>query len=241
MTAKRDKAAKPLTKVEAPKRNVLGVRLREGEDPEDAVVRQTMNPISQGAALIQMLQGDTYEINAVARELRAQVDGVNSGDMARPEAMLVAQSHSLDELYNNLARRATANLNAGYREAGEVYLRLAFKAQSQCRTTLEALTEMKTPRTATFVRQANIANGPQQVNNGMASPAHEKPIKNPSNELSEGTHELLSNTGAQTLEGRTDTPVEAVGAVNRAKDCGREGGERSQRNKTRKPVSPGNR
>ena len=52
-----------------------------------------------------------------------------------------------------------------YINAAEIYLRLALKAQAQCRTTVETLVEMKNPRPVAFVSQANISNGPQQVNN----------------------------------------------------------------------------
>jgi hypothetical protein len=52
---------------------------------------------------------------------------------------------------------------------GTAHLRLdwppdATAAQSQCRTTCETLALLKNP--PVFARQANIANGPQQVNNG---------------------------------------------------------------------------
>ena len=35
-----------------------------------------------------------------------QVDAVNGGNMTRAEGMLIAQAHTLDDLFNNLARRA---------------------------------------------------------------------------------------------------------------------------------------
>jgi hypothetical protein len=59
-------------------------------------------------------------------------------------------------------------------EQFQVNLRLAFKAQGQCRSTFETLALMKNP--PVFARNANIANGPQQVNtqtviNGPASRA----------------------------------------------------------------------
>ena len=52
------------------------------------------------------------------------------------------------------------------------FLRLALKAQAQSRTTISALVELKYPRQATFVKQANIAHGPQQINNGAAAVAN---------------------------------------------------------------------
>jgi hypothetical protein len=65
----------------------------------------------------------------------------------------------------------------------EIYLRLALKAQNQCRMTLETLATIKNPP-AVFAKQANIAHGPQQVNNGaetLAPAREEKTIQ--SNEL----------------------------------------------------------
>lgn len=49
-------------------------------------------------------------------------------------------------------------------------MQLAVKAQSNCRATAEALDLMQNPPTV-FARQANIAIGPQQVNNGVPTPA----------------------------------------------------------------------
>jgi hypothetical protein len=62
----------------------------------------------------------------------------------------------------NLARRATKQ---EYMKNWEGYLRMALKAQNQCRMTLETLATIKNP--PVFTKQANINNGgQQQVNNG---------------------------------------------------------------------------
>jgi len=63
-----------------------------------------------------------------------------------------------------MSRRAALNMGE-HMGAMETYMRLALKAQSQCRTTLETLAEIKNPRAVAFVKQANIAGGHQQVNN----------------------------------------------------------------------------
>lgn len=74
-----------------------------------------------------------------------------------------------------------------YLDAAETYMHLGLKAQSQCRATLETLAKIKNPAPVTFVRQANVAHGPQQVNNapqpatGEASRARES--ETPPNEL----------------------------------------------------------
>ena len=49
----------------------------------------------------------------------------------------------------------------------ERYLRLALRAQGQCRATLETLGVIKNPPTV-FAKQANIAAGPQHVNNTLS-------------------------------------------------------------------------
>jgi hypothetical protein len=45
---------------------------------------------------------------------------------------------------------------------------IAFRAQSQCRATLATLAAIKNPTSEAFVNQANIAHGPQQVNNARS-------------------------------------------------------------------------
>jgi hypothetical protein len=76
--------------------------------------------------------------------------------------MLTTHAHTLDAIFNDLARRAKC---AEYLSQFEAYLRLGLNAQAQCRATLETLAAIKNPTPVAIVRQANIANGPQQVNN----------------------------------------------------------------------------
>src|SRR6266498_1544147 len=106
-------------------------------------------------------------VNALIDELQRHCDAANTGNLGREEAMLTAQAHTLDVLFNTLARRAAGR---EYLAQYEAFMRLALKAQSQCRTTVETLAAIKNPQTVAFVRQANIAAGPQQVNNGIAAP-----------------------------------------------------------------------
>lgn len=92
-----------------------------------------------------------------------------------PKATLTEHAAALDAIFTELARRGALNLGE-YLSASETYLRLALKAQSQCHATLETLAEIKNPHPVAFVQQANIAHGPQQVNNGAESRAWEKVI-----------------------------------------------------------------
>ncbi len=108
-----------------------------------------------------------------------------------------------------------------YLGAAETYLRLALKAQSQCRATLETLAEIKNPMTGAYVRQANIAAGHQQINNGSppagaASRAGE--IENPPNKLLEATHGERLDLGTPATASAVNSPVEAVGAIHRTEN-----------------------
>ena len=89
---------------------------------------------------------------------------MNRGDLSDGERMLSAQAVALNAIFAELARVAHANLFK-VPEAADRYLRLALKAQSQSRATVETLAAIKNPPVV-FARQANIAHGPQQVNNG---------------------------------------------------------------------------
>ena len=212
--------AKPPKTATPPKkqRHAVLLALRDKDDqPDDATARILTRPEVQAAAVIQIMEGDNHDINSLIRELSGQVAAVNRGDLSRAEAMLIAQAHTLDEIFSSLARRSCRNINGGYLNAAECYMRLALKAQSQCRTTLEALAEIKNPRPVAFVRQANISNGPQQVNNGTSALSRPREIKTEQNQLSEGGNELLPDTRAQGAESGANSTLEAVGKIDGAK------------------------
>ncbi len=99
-----------------------------------------------------------YLVDALSDQTNAVIDG----DLRRGEAMLTVQAHTLDAIYNDLARRAVRSEHISRLEA---YLKLALRAQSQCRATWEAVSAIQNPPVAGYVNQANIAHGPQQVNN----------------------------------------------------------------------------
>jgi hypothetical protein len=167
---------------------------------------------------------DFTELVAVMREKTTQV---KVGDLSELEATLTAQAVLLDGIFNEMARRAGLNMDK-YLSATDTYLRLALKAQSQCRASIEALAEIKNPRPVAFVRQQNVAVN-QQVNNdrNAATAPHAREEKSiPTNELSGVGHELLQNTGTPALAGRANTPVETVGKIYRATDRGRQSHKR---------------
>lgn len=97
----------------------------------------------------------------LSNNLSNVLDKFTNGNTFWCESMLLNQANALQAIFMNLSRRAAITNNLA-RE--ETLLRLAFKAQNQCRSTLQTLTAAKKPPTV-FAKQANIAQGHQQVNN----------------------------------------------------------------------------
>ena len=174
-------------------RNAVNVSVGTDENRDDKVAKVFTSPSVQAALTIQEWEGDVYEFNSLNKALSLQIDEVNNGNMKRPEAILLAQAHTLDELFNNLARRAHEVQSL---KQYEMDLRLALKAQSQCRATLETLAAIKNPPVI-FAKQANISNGHQQINNGVQSTHAEKTKNQPNELLVEAKH------GSETMDTRT--------------------------------------
>lgn len=156
---------------------------------------------------------------AVMKTVRKVLDG----DMNHPQAMLLSQAMTLESMFNALAERAAKNIGV-HLPTTEAYMRMALKAQAQCTATLRVLGELKSPKQVAFIKQANVAHGHQQVNNGTptepaadAARAHEeKSIQ--SNELLTEQHGTTLDFGATGGASRGNQTVEAVGEVDRAHD-----------------------
>jgi hypothetical protein len=132
--------------------------------------------------------------------------------MSRCEAMLFSQANALQSIFTSLARRAVCQ---EYLKQYQCYMAIALKAQNQCRMTLETLSLIKNP--PVFARQANIAHGPQQVNNGTPppAPAREENSQSEQNKLLEVTHgERLDTTTSRTA-GTGDTAMATVETLDR--------------------------
>jgi hypothetical protein len=79
---------------------------------------------------------------------------------------------------------------------------------------------MKSPKAVAFVRQANIANGPQQVNNDGRRPDAHAEIGTSSNELLEDQRDKRMDFGATEAAERAYSYLATLGARDRtAHDC----------------------
>lgn len=144
--------------------------------------------------------------------LRKQIGATKDGDMGIADTLLVTQAVSLNAIFHECVRRAALNLGENL-EAVDRYMRIALKAQSQSRASLESLSLIKNPRTLAYVQQANIANGPQQVNNGGTTCAPVESQTPPSKLLESTSAKEWMDTRAPGASVTSNPPVEAMATV----------------------------
>lgn len=186
---------------------------------------------SANAAAVVAEYGTTFgqqDVSELAAELRTKFELVTNGDMKLCEAMLVGQANALQSIFMNLARKATSQ---DYINQYDTFLRLALKAQNQCRMTLETLATIKNPPVV-FAKQANInQGGNQQVNNGP--PAHAatraEKTKNQQNELltERARHGETLDSGRTGTAIEANSHLEAMGTIHRPCDGERQGDNRA--------------
>jgi hypothetical protein len=199
----------------------------EIECPPDAdeATRDAMFALSTHVAAtmsIAEVQGQTIsmpnDLRALTKELVRQSRTKGTG-----EEMLQTQAIVLDLVFNQLLAQA---INQSDLQVLDSMLRLAFKAQTQCRSTLEAISDIRHPRITNNIAQLNNATGHQQVNNGTSARTRKTSrskvdIKNPPNKLSEDlVSDILQNTGTSAGSEREDQPVAAVEESHRPKNSG---------------------
>ncbi|CAK0742429.1 conserved hypothetical protein [Gammaproteobacteria bacterium] len=216
------KTSKP---IDEPPRKILSIDGADKTEFRRNLAKMATSPEFSTYRILQSVEQKTgiwepMDIPILMEELRNQAATVNRGEMAQAEAMLMNQATALQSLFSRLTERALINETL---PAFEANMKMALRAQSQCRATLETLSTIKNPPVI-YARQANIANGPQQVNNGVAKPSQARDIENGQNKLSGDGNELLPHTRTSSIESRINPALETVGEVHRAKNGGRQGG-----------------
>ncbi len=189
-------------------------------DKAAAMASMALRPSVNAAAVVVEYSKalGNQDVGALVTALSDSIDDAWAGDMKRAEAMLYCQAQALQSIFMSFSRRA---LTQEYQKNLESFLRLALKAQNQCRATLETLANIKNPPVV-FARQANINNGgQQQVNNGPAAAgavpagAHAGNSQNDRTELLEASNGEWLDTGAAGTAGGADPHLETVGAIDR--------------------------
>ena len=212
-TRKESKLATKKKQVSPPDKAKPDTPQISAQDRAGVALRPTLN----AAAVIQAFGQSPFgelEFGALADQLRESLVSIENNDVSRCEAMLFSQANALQSIFTNLARRA---VNQEYLKQYQCYMAIALKAQNQCRMTLETLSLIKNP--PVFARQANIAHGPQQVNNGTPPPAPSPPraenSQSEQNKLLEVTDGERLDTTTAGAAGTGDSAMATVETLDR--------------------------
>lgn len=190
------------------KKQILTLKLEKDQTKEEAIAEFNSKSEFLSTAIKESFDiglGDDFGFQANMKVLEKATKQIKSGDLSKIEEMYLSQAMALEVMFASLARRAKAQDKL---LQYETHMRLALKAQNQCRATLQALVQLKQPSQTTFVKQANIAQGHQQVNN-----LTEKNIT-PQNELLKDSYAKLDNGATPTTKG-IDTTLETLETINR--------------------------
>lgn len=204
--------------------NAVPVPLYEGQNYEEAIAKTMLNPTTNAAISIKLNRAkeDEVTIEELTKELQRQINRVNDGDMQRAESILLAQAHTLDSLSAELLKLSHNNMGKHFSAAIKL-LNMGLKSQSQCRSTLLALSEIKNPKPYIQNNSAQY----QQVNNGAAPEKENKVTTTRARENLKSSNEVLEDktneqewldTRAPKTPGRNDKNLETMGAKHRPED-----------------------
>lgn len=196
--------------------------------------------LRSAAALFMNTPSGNVDLTELMESVAREAKEVEDGNLAHLEGMLASQVLTLNAVFGAYMMKGIAAHNT---PAGESYMRVALRAQSQGRATFESLVYSKNPPSAVIAKQANFANGHQQVNNGsgpevehLGSVRHPRTaagIANAPNKLLETSvvGEALERMDGQapqaTIEG--NSRVAAVAVLHRPKDRKRKNASGAQR------------
>ena len=194
----------------ADKKQILTLKLEKNQTKKLALAEFQSKSEFLSTAVIESFNvglGDDFDFQSNMRVLGKTIREIQSGDLSKIEEMYISQAVALEAMFASLARRAKVQDKL---LQYDTHMRLALKAQNQSRATLQALVQLKQPSNTQFIKQANIAQGHQQVNN-----LAEKNIT-PQNELLEDIHgNSHLDTGTTTAPKGIDTTLEALDEVHR--------------------------
>ena len=175
--------------------------------------------------------GEHSDVAPLAVQLEIGMNDMRKNDLRECEEMLYCQAHALQAIFVELARQAAFQVKGeGWDPNYEAHMRLALKAQSQCRATLETLATDQEPARgvrATGQHRARPAAGEQRDDaSGRASRGAGKNENTPNELLEEKPHERLD----------FGTPGAAVGADPAPGDRGRKRPGRRRRKVRPRPA-----
>ena len=199
--------------------------------------QKTARILTNGAFNAVLLEGygnveGMPDLSVLYEHLQDNARGLKTDEgcrLHRAEGMLLSQATALQTMFIDLALRAKRQQN---REWLQTLTSLALRAQGNCTQTLRVLAELRSPRQPVFAKQANIAHGAQQVNNGTdnfptSTRVRAREAATVQNELLEADHGQRLDIGAPAATGCADQRLDTVGQVHRAEDVGGKGARQS--------------
>ncbi len=187
MTSSKTKRATGPKAEEPPRQDIPSKTATPDEEAKRTVTRLIASPELAASRAIAATEattsvGEHIDLPAMLEQLRGDAAAANRGDLSQAEAMLMNQATALQTLF---ARLVGSSMNADFLPQQKTAMRLALKAQNQCRATLETLAAIKNPPVV-YARQANLTTGPQQVNNDTAAPLQARELETEPPQLSGG-------------------------------------------------------
>jgi hypothetical protein len=214
-----------MTKPNAETDGDTGPQLRQvlapGETESTHLARLMLGPQFKNGFLAYQFSQSLFtnqppEIGDVADEASRLIEKATAGDLQVVSQTLTAQAMALDAIFADCATNALAN-RGKYPDAFQRYMTMAFKAQSNCRTTLEALAKLHQPREQ-VVRHVHVYEGGQAVvaeefhhhagGAGNAGSAHQPHA--PGSAIAGGTALPRPNPIGQTVPGSEGARKEPV-------------------------------
>lgn len=141
------------------------------------------------------------DVPSLTEALKNLTEALNHNDQSGIENALLSQATALQALFVRLTERAMQTKND---QLSQSFLKLALRAQSQSKSSFEALLDMRRPP-AIHAQLANLAST-QQI------------TLNPTflqNQLSGEMHELPENSRASGVEGEIGAAMETLGKIHR--------------------------
>ena len=144
--------------------------LADPQTPGEALARQMLNPALRHGFLVNEIAQPELQVRRRIKPEGPQPSAADvafaavhafaplaAGDTSSMALMLAAQAMSLDHMFTDLGRMATANLDRNL-DAAERLMRLALKAAAGSRATIEALANLHRP-TETAVPRVHVSGG----------------------------------------------------------------------------------
>lgn len=201
--------------------HLLRITKEKGKSEIRQLTESQLSPVINNTVALQAMaitKSEKIDLSEAVEVMKEKSEKIIAGDLSELETTLFAQVVSLNAIFNTLTLRSAHNMGS-YLKSTETYMRLALKAQAQCARTVEVLAAMKNPPIV-YAKQANIAQGHQQINNNESYAHAEKNINSANELLSEDNNATVDTRG--TIETSSiNQELAALESVNGSKNTGR--------------------